>query len=64
MELHLPAAPAFHAPSVIPFLTIIRPSDVSLLSPAPTTPPEQDWQSQIGSSSGRSGILRRPNTAP
>ncbi|KAE8243742.1 hypothetical protein A4X13_0g6967 [Tilletia indica] len=71
LELHLPAAPAFHAPSVIPFLIIIRPSDASLLPPAPATSlDEKDWASQVGSQTGSGGgrggdgFLRRPATAP
>ncbi|KAK0554345.1 hypothetical protein OC845_000792 [Tilletia horrida] len=63
LELHLPEATAFHAPSVIPFLLVIRPGDASLLPPAPTTPPECEWQSQIGSPAGP-GSVRRPQTAP
>ncbi|KAL9938134.1 hypothetical protein V8E36_002757 [Tilletia maclaganii] len=64
LELHLPNATAFHAPSVVPFLIIIRPTDASLLPPAPQTPPEQqDWRSLAGSG-GRGSSIRRPATAP
>ncbi|KAK0558883.1 hypothetical protein OC844_004812 [Tilletia horrida] len=63
LDLHLPTGPAFHAPSAIPFLLIIRPSDASLLPPAPSTPPDGDWRSQVGLSSQLSS-LRRPATAP